>query len=172
MVLSPSRHVPPPLPISLSILRQMKEHLVTLATDHNGVMLWVAASTGFYGFLRAGELTVPSESAFDSSTHLCFSDVSVDNIFDPQIVKLRLKASKTDPFRKRVDVVLGRTHTNTCPITALLAYLAMRGSTPGCLFRFADGRLLTKQRFIKRIRDALRASGLNPTQYAAATHFA
>ena len=42
----------------------------------------------------------------------------------------------------------------------------MRGSTPGCLFRFADGRLLTKQRFIKRIRDALRASGLNPTQYA------
>ena len=157
---------PKRLPISLSILRQVKEHLVTLVTDHNGVMLWAAACTGLYGFLRAGELTVPSESAFDSSTHLCFSDVSVDNILDPQIVKLRLKASKTDPFRKGVDVALGRTLMNTCPITALLAYLAMRCSTPGCLFRFADGRLLTKQRFIKRIRDALRASGLNPTQYA------
>lgn len=83
----------------------------------------------FFGFLRAGELTVPSESAFDPKVHLCFSDVLVDCIHNPQLVKLKLKASKTDPFRKGVDVILGRTYTDMCPITALLAYLALRGNT-------------------------------------------
>ena len=157
---------PKRLPITLSILRQLKVHMVTSASDYDGVMLWAAACTCFYGFFRAGELTVPSESAFDSSAHLCFADVSVDCIHNPQVVKLRLKASKTDPFRKGVDVVLGRTHTDTCPITALLAYLALRGNTPGCLFKFADGRLLTKQRFVQKVREALLAGGFNPSQFA------
>ena len=131
-----ARSAPPSpkrLPITLPILHQLKEHIVTSASDHNAVMLWAAACTCFYGFFRAGELTVPSESAFDSTTHLCFPDVSLDCIHNPQVVKLRLKASKTDPFRKGVDVVLGRTHTETCPITALLAYLALRGTSPGFL---------------------------------------
>ena len=93
-------------------------------------------------------------------------DVSVDCIHNPQVIKLRLKTSKTDPFRKGVDVVLGRTHTDTCPVTALLAYLALRGNNPGCLFQFADGRPLTKQRFVQRIRAALLAGGFNPAQFA------
>ena len=109
---------------------------------------------------------MPSEAAFDPTTHLCFSDVSVDNINDPQIVKLHLKASKTDPFRRGVEVVVGRTYNNLCPVTAMLAYLAMRGSTPGLLFRFQDGRLLSKQRFIAQIRQALVGCGLDPTKYA------
>ena len=154
------------LPITLSILRQLKQHIVTSTTDLNRVMIWAAACVCFFGFLRAGELTVPSESTFDRTVHLCFSDVSVDCIHNPQVVKLRLKASKTDPFRKGVDVVLGRTHNDMCPVTALLAYLALRGNTQGCLFHFADGRLLTKQRFIQRIREALLACGFNPTQFA------
>ena len=157
---------PKRLPITMSILCQLKEHILTSASDHNAVMLWAAACTCFYGFFRAGELTVPSESAFDSSSHLCFSDVSVDCIHNPRVIKLRLKASKTDPFRKGVDVVLGRTHTEACPVTALLAYLALRGNNPGCLFRFVDGRPLTKQRFVQKIREALLASGFNPSQFA------
>ena len=51
-------------------------------------------------------------------------------------------------------------------ITALLAYLALRGNTPGCLFQFAEGRLLTKQRFIQKVREALLAGGFNPSQFA------
>ena len=64
---------------------------------------------------------------------------------DTQIVKLHLKASKADPFRRGVEVVVGRTYNNLCPVTAMLAYLAMRGSTPGLLFRFQDGRLLSNE---------------------------
>ena len=99
--------------------------------------------TCFYSFFRVGELQsrhLTVHRTYASQTCLC-----MDCIHNPQVIKLRLKAFKTDPFRQGVDVVLGRTHTDTCPVTALLAYLALIGNNPGCLFQFADdGRLLTK----------------------------
>ncbi len=81
-------------------------------------MLWAAACTCFFGFMRSGEMTLPSESAFDPSSHLCVNDISVDDHTAPSIVKLRLKASKTDPFRKGVEIILGRTRNSICPVTA------------------------------------------------------
>ncbi len=49
---------------------------------------------------------VPSDIGFDPSVHLCHGDVLVDNTSHPQYLKVRLKASKTDPFRKGVTVYL------------------------------------------------------------------
>ena len=63
---------------------------------------------------------------------------------NPTLLKLRLKASKTDPFRKGIDVVVGRTNNKLCPVAAVLAYLAVRGNGLGFLFKFQDGKLLTK----------------------------
>jgi hypothetical protein len=48
------------------------------------------AWAGFFGFLRAGELTVPYGQAYDEGAHL----------------KLLIKASKTDPFWVGVDVFI------------------------------------------------------------------
>ena len=62
-------------------------------------MLWAAAKACFFGFFRAGEITVPSDSAFDSAVHLSFADVAVDNLAQP---KIHLKVSKTDPFGRGV----------------------------------------------------------------------
>ena len=76
-------------------------------------------------------------------------------------MKLNLKASKTDP-----SVVLGKTNNDLCPVTALLAYLALRSSGPGSLFLFLDRRPLTKQRFIQPVRQALSAIGVDHSQYA------
>ena len=74
--------------------------------------------------------------AFDPATHLTFDDNNVDDITKPTLLKLRLKASKTDPFRKGVDIGVGKTNNKLCPVTAVLAYLALRGNGPGFLFRF------------------------------------
>ena len=63
-------------------------------------------------------------------------------------------------------MVLGKTDNDLCPVTALLAYLAIRGSGPGFLFLFSDRRPLTKQRFIQRVRQALSAIGVDSSQYA------
>ena len=79
-------------------------------------MLWAAVTLAFFGFLRSGEMTVPSDSAFDPAAHLTFDNVKVDNITNPTLLKIRLKASKTDPFRNGIDIVVGRTNNKLCPV--------------------------------------------------------
>lgn len=51
-------------------------------------------------------------------------------------------------------------------ISALLVYLVVRGVAPGPLFRFQDGRFLTKQLFIDRVRMGLDTLGINSKDYA------
>ncbi len=157
---------PKRLPITTDILHKLHSFFESRGQQVDSFMLWAAICTCFFGFMRSGEMTVPSESAFDPSTHLCFGDVSVDDIAAPGIVKLRLKASKTDPFRKGVEIVLGRTHTALCPVTALLSYLAIRGNRPGFLFLFEDDRPLTKAHFILKVREALSHLGIDSSRYA------
>ena len=119
-----------------------------------------------FWFLRSGEVTVPSEAVYDSSVHLNMADVAVDSIQTPSTIRLRIKASKTDQFRKGVDIFLGRTHNQLCPVEALLAYIAKRGKEQGLLFRFEDQHLLTKDRFVSRIREVLSRAGVNEKLYS------
>ena len=36
-----------------------------------------------------------------------------------------MKASKTDPFRMGVDIFIGRTDNELCPVSAVLAYMSV-----------------------------------------------
>ena len=111
-------------------------------------MIWAASLTCFFGFLRSGEITVPSLSGHaDPSVHLNYNDIAVDNPSNPCIIKVRIKASKTDPFHQGVDIYLGKTGHLLCPVSALLKYLAARGSQEGLLFKLKDNSLLTKSKF-------------------------
>ena len=62
----------------------------------------------------------------------------MDRHDNPSVVQIRLKQSKTDPFRHGVDIFLGATNAELCPVSAILAYVAARprGSDP--LFQFKD----------------------------------
>ena len=88
-------------------------------------MLWAASALCFFGFFRSGELTVPSYTLYDEGAHLSFRDVSLDSLDNPQVLQVRVKASKTDPFCIGVDVYVGRTN---CPVAAVLSYMAARCS--------------------------------------------
>ena len=68
------------------------------------------------GFLRVGEITAPSDSA---SVHLSVADIAIDNSKVPAVVSVRIKASKTDPFRKGVTLYLGKTGSSVCPVAAI-----------------------------------------------------
>ena len=83
----------------------------------------------------------------------------------PSFVRLTLKQSKTDPFRKGVDLYVGRTGSDLCPVAALLSYLHCRGSTAGPLFLFASGRPLTRKRFVELVRAALAQTDVDQRKY-------
>ena len=100
------------------------------------------------------------------STHLCISDIAVDNHQNTSAVSIRIKASKTDPFRQGVTIYLGVTKTTICPVKAILAYIAVRGTHEGPFFYFSSWKILTQERFVKEIRLALSKAGMDPDVYA------
>ena len=122
------------------ILRRIKVMCEPSASDPDVVMLWAARCLGFFGFLRTGEMTVPSYSAYDPSVHLSYKDIAVDDLANPQTVSVFIKQSKTDLFRRGINLFVGRTSSDLCPVMALLNYLVVRGPREGSLFMFSDGR--------------------------------
>ena len=104
---------------------------------------------------------VPSQTAFEQGAHLSFEDVAVDSWETPRLLRVKLKASKTDPFRAGVDVFIGATGNSLCPVAAVLAYMSMRGPGPGPLFRFQHGSPLTRARLVSEVRSALTVAGVD-----------
>ena len=153
------------LPITPSLLRQLKGVWSQSGGARDTKLIWAACCLCFFGFLRAVEMTVPGDSEYDPQAHLSLGDIALDDNRRPSLVRVTIKQSKTDPFRKGIDIFVGRTGTDLCPVAALLGYLETRGSTPGPLFVFADGRLLTQQRFVDRVREALRKEGVDHSKY-------
>ena len=129
-------------------------------------MLWAASSLCFFGFFRSGELTVPAEGEFDEAAHLGVRDVMVNSWEDPQWLKIRLRASKTDPFRQGVDIYVGMVKGPLCPVAAVLAYLVGRGLQQGPLFLLEDGKGLTRARFVLEVKAALEEAGMDETKYS------
>ena len=136
------------LPITIQILHKLKGVWLAEPNQFDAAMLWAASSMCFFGFLRAGEVVVPSDHEYDASVHLSVEDVLVDNTITPQWLEIQVKASKMDPFRKGVSVYIGVTGGVVFPVAAILDYRVRRGSAAGPFFRFSDGRFLTRQQFI------------------------
>ena len=141
------------LPISPEILRKIKAVWEQVQpVSHDRVMLWAACCLAFFGFLRAVELTVPGDDAFDAATHLTREDLAVDIPGSPTVFRVTLKASKTDPFRRGVALYIGKGSPDLCPVKALVSYLLVQGERVGPLFIFEDGRFLSRQRFVREVR--------------------
>ena len=134
----------PRQPITPQILRMLKMVWQSSASKDDAVMLWAAVCMCFFGFLRSGEVVAPAEADYDPAVHLSYGDVRVDDVGTPHYLEVRIKASKTDPFRKGISVYLGRTDTDLCPVAAILGYMVRRGSQQGPFFMFQDGRFLTR----------------------------
>ena len=123
-------------------------------------MFWAACNLTFFRFLRSAEFTVPNLASFSPSIHLGLDDVAVDSMSSPSCLRLRIKASKTDPFRKGIFLHIGRGEFPLCAIRSLLAYLTLRGNAPGPLFLFRDGRPLTRALLTSWLRDILSSAGI------------
>jgi hypothetical protein len=81
----------PRLPITIEVLQNLKQVWLTPPVTFDDKMLWAAACTGFFGFLRAGEFTVPSSQAYDPDVHLSLGDLAIDSREAPSLIRLTIK---------------------------------------------------------------------------------
>ena len=96
----------------LVIWRSLDMHI----PDH--CMFWAACTLGYFGFLRAAEFTVPSLASFSPLIHLTVLNIAVDAPFSPSCMRVKIKASKTDPFRRGSDIHIGLGHHPLCAVQA------------------------------------------------------
>ena len=140
-------------PITVPILNLFYHLLnVKYTMNKDSLMVWAAMTLAFFGFLRIGELTC--DSHFNPERHLTISDLVFMPKSSPKYMLVRIKVSKTDPFRKGQTIVIGRANSILCPISAMVAYLESRPPfpNPGPLFTFQPGLFLTRGRFTSETR--------------------
>ena len=109
---------------------------------------------------------VASKSGFNSAVHLNWGDVAVNDPAAPKMLKIHLRRSKCDQFGKGMDVFVGRSGNELCPIDTIVVYSVVRGSVPGPFFCDKKGNPLSKTCFIGEMRKTLSALGLQQDQYA------
>ena len=102
-------------------------------------MLWAAACTGFFGFLREREFTVPSEAQYDPKVHLSLTDISVDSHSAPSMFGIQVKQTLFEYTQEC-------TFTWERPIIISAQYWQNRSSEPGPLFMWQLGKPLTTSR--------------------------
>jgi len=123
-------------------------------------MFRAACTLAYFGFLRSAELTVPNLASFSPALHLGVVDISVDSDSHPDCLRVRIKASKTDPYRKGCFIHIGKGSFPLCALQALMAYLVVRGNSGGPLFLFQDGRPLSRALLTGSLRQILERAGV------------
>ena len=169
----PSR---PKLPITTALLEEMRPHLNL--QQRSDILLWAMMWTATSGLLRISEFTTRKDSepsrvltlqqlAFHdrgqgplSLTEACSADEDV------QYAVLRLTASKTDPFRAGVDIVLSA----ATALQALLSYGThlhphCEPTTP--LFHHTDLSAVSRSWLMRRVDELLDKTGRDPKQLSS-----
>ena len=136
------------LPITPMILLKLREFWELNARSFDHIMLWAAACLCFFGFLRCGEITVPSTTSYDPGAHLSFGDIAVDNLTAPQAIQVHIKASKQTPLGREL-YIRGSYRHQAMPSSGYHIIYSSKGTNPRspilfCLWTATDKRLLCK----------------------------
>jgi hypothetical protein len=128
------------------------------------LMLETACTMAFFGFLRCGEFTILNQ--FDPNVNLCLQDIS----FQQGRCTIKLKASKTDPFRQGVMIPLFQRQHTICPVRTLKRYYNIRCSTGACLndplLVTSEGKPLSRDTFISKLKTIIKQLGLDESRYS------
>ena len=116
-----------------------------------------------------GEVVVPSAAAYDPDVHLSKADVKVNSRSKLSYIEVRIKASKTDVFRKGVTVYLGATGNDLCPVAAVFSYMVSSPKSAAKdvhpFFCFSNNQPLMRERFVKELQSALQSRGIAASAY-------
>ena len=143
------------LPITINHLRTLKNQLrVSQYSLLEQRMLWASFTLAFYGFLRISEYTT-----------LHWSDIAVSE----NELSIKLRQSKTDPFRRGHTIYLRATNSSTCPLHAFQLYSSLTPNKPLSSPVFSAGRFLplTRKKLNTVVRNLLQQAGCNQLHYAS-----
>ncbi|XP_071082515.1 uncharacterized protein [Haliotis cracherodii] len=131
----------------------------------NDLVMECMCLTAFFGFLRCGEITCGAR--FDPSANICLSDIKFD--FAKRKCTILLKASKTDPFRVGVPIILF-SNSRLCPFSSLRKLFYTRtlqqASSEDALFVDAQHQPITRALFLSWLSRVLTRAGFNSNEYS------
>ena len=148
----------PRLPITIHKMRIIKEALARhpLLCHQDKGMLWAAFTLAFFGFLRVSEFTSPTTSTFDPSRTLLVQDIALG-----EVLSIKIKASKTDPFCRGCVVTIAPSRAAVCAVEAYKAHVNMQPRSRHVpAFQFQNGQFLTRQAVTQTIQDLLTRAGV------------
>lgn len=123
------------------------------AIHRSDKQLWRSVVTvAFFGLLRSSEYCCPSPSSFVASNALMVSNVTIIN---RQMAFIKIKVSKTDPFRTGGVVRLAAINSQVCPVKCLIQFLSVHPNYMTPLFTFHNGSFLTRSRLQAVLATAL-----------------
>lgn len=155
------------LPITIDILRAMCQVLLSpgIFGCYTDTLLASVFTIAFWGFLRCSEFTSPA--TFDPDSNLTIEDI----IWSPDhsSFDLRLKKSKSDPFRQGVVLQFYPMDKTVCPVAKLKTYLDLcypnhppPRNNPVFMM---DGKALSRDKFIPLLKTTLRRAGFEPGNF-------
>jgi len=116
-------------------------------------MLWASFTLAFFGFLRSSEYVAPTTSKFTENT-LLYEDI----VISKNKATVKIKSSKTDPFRQGCLIRLAATNSPLCPVSALHHHMISHPTKRGPLFTYHDKTFLTQKRLNNIIKEAFSSS--------------
>jgi hypothetical protein len=170
----------PKLPITTAMLRSMRPHL--RLQQRRDALLWAMMWTATAGLLRISEFTGTANGDTDrllrmqqltlfDSDGTAYSMQQLRAAAAPRAAlryaSLHLNASKTDPFRTGVDVIIAA----PAALIALCAYAALCSAVhvlpTAPLFAFEDGPPISRRWLMAQVDDLLRSINCDPRAYSS-----
>jgi len=157
----PAKRTRTPLtrPYLLRILRHLR------ISDYNNTVLRAAFTLAFAAFLRIGEFTYRAiDLEMGPVFHNWFlTKSSIRFIRNGEHIELTLPASKTDPFRQGIQLIIAASQDEACPVSAMKQLFAVDTHRPiraplFCLGR-AEQHPFTREYVVQKLQELGANSG-------------
>jgi site-specific recombinase XerD len=129
----------------------------------NATMMKAALSLGVYLLLRVSEFVHPTMKAkHNKKKHMSLRDVTfLPNFEHATMMDVRIRASKTDPYRNGQTLRAIANGSATCPVRLMKEWIKVRGrkNPKQPLFAMQGGKNLTRAKLQQWMRAALDKAG-------------
>ena len=119
-------------------------------TDFQSLMVRTTCALAFFGLLRCSEYVSPRRRSFDADATLLVQDISFNSALN--IMYVRIKASKTDPFRTGCTIRVSAVPGMICPLSLMREYLRRHPTGAGPLFVWEEGHYLIRSDIVLILR--------------------